>query len=50
MYVTWVEATIEGDTRFPPVDWQSWREIRSEHHSADAKNEYDTTFCVYDRT
>ena len=49
MYVTWVEATVEGDTCFPAFDWSQWREISSEHHSADAKNEYDTTFCVYDR-
>ena len=50
MYVTWVEATLVGDTRFPLVNWQAWREISSERHSADAKNEYDTTFCIYDRT
>jgi dihydrofolate reductase len=49
LYVTWVEAEIAGDTYFPPIDWYDWREIISEPHAADAKNEYDTTFCIYDR-
>lgn len=49
MYVTWVEADVAGDTFFPTIDWTRWREISAERHSADAKNEYDTTFCVYDR-
>lgn len=50
MYVTWVEANVEGDVTFPDVDWNQWREVSSERHSADAKNEYDTTFTIYDRT
>ena len=49
MYVTWLEANVEGDTFFPAVDWSQWGEISAERHSADAKNEYDTTFCIYDR-
>jgi dihydrofolate reductase len=50
MYVTWVEANVEGDVAFPDVDWKQWREVSSEPHSADTKNEYDTTFTIYDRT
>ena len=49
MHVTWVEADIEGDTYFPEWNPAEWRLVESERHSADAKNEYDTTFCVYDR-
>ena len=49
MYVTWVEAAIEGDTLFPEWDPAEWQLVSSERHSADAKNEYDTTFCIYDR-
>jgi dihydrofolate reductase len=48
LYVTWVESDIIGDTYFPPIDWKLWREITCEPHPADAKNDYDTTFCVYD--
>lgn len=49
MYVTWVEAEVAGDITFPQVDWQQWREISSEKTPADARNEFDTTFCAYDR-
>ena len=50
MYVTWVEAEVAGDTYFPGWDASHWSLVQSERHSADAKNEYDTTYCVYERT
>ena len=49
MHVTWVEADVEGDTFFPEWNPAEWRLVESERHSADDKNEYDTTFCIYDR-
>jgi dihydrofolate reductase len=49
LYVTWVEAEVTGDVTFPAVDWRQWREVSAQRHSADEKNEYDTTFCIYDR-
>jgi dihydrofolate reductase len=49
IYVTWVEASIDGDTRFPDWDPLAWWLIDCEPHAADSKNEYDTTFCIYDR-
>lgn len=49
LYVTWVESEVEGDTYFPDWNPGDWRLLESERHSADAKNEYDTTFCIYDR-
>jgi len=49
-YVTWVEAETGGDTQFPEWNPAQWRIVGSERHSADAKNEYDTTFCIYDRS
>lgn len=49
LYVTWIEAEVAGDVKFPAVDWRQWREVSAERHSADEKNEYDTTFCIYDR-
>jgi len=49
LYVTWVEADVEGDTFFPPWNPGDWQLALSEVHSADEKNEYDTTFCIYDR-
>lgn len=29
--LTWVDAEPDGDTRFPEVDWDVWRELRREH-------------------
>nr|AIA14767.1 Dihydrofolate reductase [uncultured bacterium] len=49
MYVTWVEGEVAGDVYFPAVNWGEWREVSRESHSADTKNDYDTTYCVYDR-
>jgi len=49
MYVTWVEAEVEGDVTFPQVDWGEWREVNCERVGADEKNEYPTRFSVYER-
>ncbi len=47
--ITWVEADVRGDTRFPALNLDEWQHVHSELIAADAKNEYDTTFCIYDR-
>jgi len=49
LQVTWVEAEIDGDTRFPPWNPHEWRLVAEERHSADAKNQYDYTFATYNR-
>ena len=49
MYVTYVEAHIDGDTRFPNVDFADWNEVRREEHRADKDNPYDHRFIVYER-
>jgi dihydrofolate reductase len=49
LYVTWVDADVEGDTFFPELDCREWRLVSEEPHSADANNEHPTRFAVYDR-
>jgi dihydrofolate reductase len=49
MHVTWVEADVPGDTRFPAWDPADWKLIAEVRHSADAKNEFDYTFATYER-
>jgi len=49
LYVTAVQADVDGDTYFPDIDWQQWQLIEEELHSADEKNEYDFCFRVYER-
>jgi len=47
LYVTRVEAEIEGDTYFPEVDWSLWRAVSSEHYEADERHRYPFTITVY---
>lgn len=53
LYVTYVDATIEGDAFFPEIDPQQWQEISREEHdakdSALKSNTYDYAFCVLER-
>ena len=39
-----------GDVLFPKVDWSHWNEVSREEIPADERNEYPTTFSVYDRS
>jgi len=48
LYVTFIDAELEGDTRFP--DWgQGWKESVEESYLADEKNAYDMKFVVLNR-
>lgn len=49
LYWTWVEAEPAGDTVFPRVDWNEWQLVEETRYPADARNQYDTTFAIYDR-
>jgi dihydrofolate reductase len=49
MHVTWVEADVPGDTRFPGWNSADWKMVAEARHTADAKNEYDYTFAMYER-
>ncbi len=48
LYVTHIEAEIEGDTQFP--DWGSeFKETYSEAYQADEKNAYNMRFTVLEK-
>ena len=49
MYVTWVEAHVEGDTLFPAYDAAEWRETSREDHAADERNPHACSFRVLER-
>jgi dihydrofolate reductase len=49
LYITWVEADVSGDTYFPTLNLADWQLAHSEPIPADVKNDYDTTYCIYDR-
>ena len=39
--LTWVDAEPDGDTRFPEVDWDDWRELRREEAEGVAYASYE---------
>lgn len=49
LYITDIHADISGDTYFPAIDANKWREISRDKHQSDVKNPYDYDFVVYDR-
>ena len=49
IYLTRVHGDVDGDVLFPKVDWSAWDEVSGENIPADERNEYETTFNVYDR-
>jgi dihydrofolate reductase len=49
LYVTRIDAELEGDTHFPEIDWSRWRRLRGDHHAADAAHAYAFDIEVYER-
>jgi len=49
IYLTEVEAQVEGDVHFPALDEADWREVWREAHPADEKNQYAFTFRRLER-
>jgi dihydrofolate reductase len=49
LYVTHIDANIEGDTQFPDFYDGTWLKVNSERRLSDDKNIYSLDFCVYER-
>lgn len=49
LYVTLVKKESEGDTFFPQFEWSDWRLVEEEQIPAGDRDEYPTTFRIYDR-
>jgi dihydrofolate reductase len=49
LYLTMVQANVEGDVRFPEVDAKLWREVSREDHPADERNAHPFAFTVLAR-
>lgn len=51
IYLTIVHTEVEGgDTFFPKVDKNVWKEVAREFHDADRENEFDYEFITYERS
>ena len=49
IYLTEVDAEVEGDVVLPPIDESRWREVRCERHEAGDNDEYAFTTRVLER-
>lgn len=49
LYLTEVEAAVEGDVTLAPIDESRWREVRREAHPASEQDEHPFTFRVLER-
>ena len=46
LYLTRVDADIEGDAFFPMIDETIWKEVSREEHAATERNPFNYAFCV----
>lgn len=49
LYLTRIDADIEGDVYFPAVNYEEWKLVWTEKHQADERNKYDHEFQLYER-
>lgn len=49
LYLTEIDAVIEGDTYFPRFDESEWNETSRIHHSKDDRHTYSFDFVIYDK-
>ena len=49
IYITEVDASPDGDTRFPVLDERKWREVDSRDVPADENNQYDCRIRTLER-
>lgn len=50
IYLTRVEADVQGDTLFPELDSTQWSEAQAGTHPADERNQYPATFLILHRS
>lgn len=49
IYLTRVEAELEGDTWFPAIDPARWKLVSRKDHNADEKHQYAYSFQVWEK-
>lgn len=49
IYLTLVDAAVEGDVYFPSLEAGAWRETSREEHLADERHEYAFAFTMLER-
>lgn len=49
LYLTHIDAEVEGDTHFPEYEPDEWSSVFSEFHDADEKNSHSYCFEILER-
>lgn len=49
LYLTEIDADIDGDTFFPEIDLAQWKEVDRKYHPSDQKHAYAFNIVTYDR-
>jgi len=49
LYITEVKDKFEGDTYFPKVDYQKWKEVKRVHNPNDNKHAYAFDFVIWEK-
>ena len=49
MYVTEIDKDFEGDSFFPKIDLEKWKEVSREKGPKDEENKLDFDFVIYER-
>ncbi|ARD43677.1 type 3 dihydrofolate reductase [Colwellia sp. PAMC 21821] len=50
LYITHIDADIDGDTYFPDYDLSMWKKVASDIRPSDEKNQYQLDFSVYEKS
>ena len=49
IYLTRVQADVDGDTHFPEIGEAEWLLVSTEHHAADDRHDYAFDLMVFER-
>lgn len=49
IYLTLIEAALDGDAYFPEIDQSAWRETFRQHHPADERHNFAFTWLILER-
>lgn len=49
LYLTHIDAEVEGDTHFPDYEPDEWQSVFSEFHDADERNSHSYCFEILER-
>ena len=50
LYLTEIDAVVDGDTFFPVFDNKEWKEVSRKPHPADDRHRYAFDYVIYERS